>query len=82
MASIKITFPTANDIRFTTEFEGQPTESQFEVAGREMVGIAAMLRSDRIKGQLVPKVAEEKPATSVPAPAKETKWDYTPPWSL
>ncbi len=39
-------------VGFRTAFEENPTEEQFEVAGRELVAIAAMMRTRRLDEQM------------------------------
>lgn len=60
MKRIIFTFTQDDGVLFDLKFEGQVHESQFEVAGRELVTIARILREHRLAKQLQVRV-EAKP---------------------
>ena len=52
MKRIIVVFQQDDGMLFDMKFEGQVHESQFEVAGRELIAIAQTLREHRIGKQL------------------------------
>mgnify|MGYP001589554709 FL=1 len=72
--TITVTFNDQHSVLFTTRFDGNPTESQFEIAGRELVAVASHLRGLRLQEQL--KTAKAEP---VQAPAGTDKTPIGPP---
>lgn len=74
MPKITLEFPNAETHRFTINWDNDIQESQFEIAGQELVEIARRLRNLRLSKQLDPnlKIVEQQPSSpnpQLPAPA-------------
>lgn len=63
---IQIEFASEFDMRYSTGYVGQLTESHFELAGREMIAVAEVMRAERLANQ-VSTIDMTKPAEAVPA---------------
>lgn len=61
---ITVQFSTPDSVQFTLTFSTQPTEGQIEIAGRELVLVAEILRRMRIEHQLKPQVVTSDVAPS------------------
>lgn len=50
--TITVTFNDQQSVLFSTQFHNNPTESQFEIAGRELIAVASHIRGLRLQEQL------------------------------